>query len=114
MAGEGVPGAGGDDGDGLMATALETLDALLEKYGHAAYGTETAAIRERAKTSEAQQPHEFQAAEWTHPNGHPRCVVCGCEERTGGMCEGAVVKGGPGSGNFGHEGRPGEVGGSGG
>lgn len=30
--------------------------------------------------------HKFKAAEWTHPNGHPRCLRCGDEERIGGMC----------------------------
>jgi len=33
-------------------------------------------------------PHKFKPAKWTHPNGHPRCILCGDEERTDGMCEG--------------------------
>jgi 2'-5' RNA ligase len=31
-------------------------------------------------------PHKFKAAQWTHPNGHPRCKHCGQEERIGGTC----------------------------
>ena len=68
---------------GKMAKALSPSDRT-------AYDKETAAIHTSAKTPEAQQPHKFQAAEWTHPNGHPRCVVCGQEERTGGICEGIL------------------------
>jgi len=52
---------------------------------------ESAQIKENQKTPEAQRPHKFQAAKWTHPNGHPRCILCGDEERTGGMCSGAVA-----------------------
>ena len=68
------------------------LAKALSPARQASYDKETASIRERAKTPEAQQPHTFQAAEWTHPNGHPRCKVCGDKERTGGMCDGVVVK----------------------
>lgn len=49
---------------------------------------ETALIAENKKKPEAQKPHKFKAAKWTHPNGHPRCIICGDEERTGGVCEG--------------------------
>lgn len=54
---------------------------------------ETARIRERRQTPEARAPHAFRAAEWTHPNGHPRCALCGDEERTGGRCAGAATDG---------------------
>jgi len=118
---------------------------------------ETARIRESRKKADASRPHKFQPARFTHPNGHPRCLVCGDEESVGGICnktlppaeaerqfdhwyetgewlkkiaaagdEGRAAlieearrlgieldKGGEGSGNFGHGGRPGEVGGSG-
>lgn len=47
---------------------------------------ETAEIRERRKTPEARRPHKFETAEWTHPNGHPRCVICGDEEPMGDTC----------------------------
>lgn len=27
------------------------------------------------------KPHPFKAAHWTHPNGHPRCLLCGASQR---------------------------------
>ena len=42
------------------------------------YDEETALIRENAK--KAKYPHKFEAAKWTWPNGHPRCIHCGDEE----------------------------------
>ena len=61
---------------------------------------ETDLIKVSAKTQEAQLPHSFSAAQWTHPNGHPRCRVCGCEERVDGTCPGLKaepVRFGPGA-----------------
>jgi hypothetical protein len=55
----------------------------------AAYITETARIRANRGTAIARAPHPFQPARWTHPNGHPRCRLCGASERTGGQCAGA-------------------------
>lgn len=52
------------------------------------YDKETAQIQENRKKPAAQRRHKFKGARWTHPNGHPRCLICGDEERTGGMCEG--------------------------
>ena len=49
---------------------------------------ETEKIKENREKPENQKPHPFKAAEWTHPNGHPRCIRCGCEEPVGGQCEG--------------------------
>lgn len=49
---------------------------------------ETERIKENQKKPENQRPHRFRPAEWTHPNGHPRCLRCGDEERVGGMCAG--------------------------
>lgn len=43
-------------------------------------------IAENKKKPKAGEPHEFRRAEWTHPNGHPRCLDCGGEERIGGWC----------------------------
>jgi len=56
---------------------------------------ETALIRENTK--KAKYPHKFEAAKFTHPNGHPRCIQCGDEERTDTKdkqlpCEKQVVK----------------------
>ncbi len=42
------------------------------------YDEESALIRENAK--KAKYPHKFEAAKWTWPNGHPRCIHCGEEE----------------------------------
>ncbi len=61
---------------------------------------ETEQIKVRAQTAEAQNPHKFQAAHWTHPNGHPRCRICGCEESLDGKCPGLKaepVRFGPGA-----------------
>jgi 8-oxo-dGTP pyrophosphatase MutT (NUDIX family) len=54
--------------------------------------SESERIRENKKKPENMRPHKFVAAEWTHPNGHPRCIKCGDEERTGGMCEPQLSK----------------------
>jgi hypothetical protein len=60
----------------------------LSKKHNPKYEAESERIRENKGKSEAKRPHKFKAAEWTHPNGHPRCLVCGDEERTGGECKG--------------------------
>jgi hypothetical protein len=53
---------------------------------------ESEAIRVNRTTAAAQKPHKFRAAKWTHPNGHPRCLLCGDEERTGNICAGAKAE----------------------
>ena len=45
---------------------------------------ETERIRENRK--KAEWPHKFKPAKYTHPNGHPRCLICGDEEEAGGIC----------------------------
>ena len=50
------------------------------------YDKETAVINENKKKPQAKKIHEFKSAKWTHPNGHPRCLVCGDEEPIGGVC----------------------------
>jgi hypothetical protein len=50
---------------------------------------ETEKIKERRKTPEARKAHDFEAAKWTHPNGHPRCALCGDEEPISERCPGA-------------------------
>jgi hypothetical protein len=52
------------------------------------YEEETERLREKKKSPEAMKPHKFKAAQWTFPNGHPRCAICMDEERIGGVCEG--------------------------
>ena len=47
---------------------------------------ETARINENKKKLEANEPHEFKPAKYTHPNGHPRCLICGDEESIGKVC----------------------------
>lgn len=49
---------------------------------------ESEQIKLNKEKPEAKQSHKFKAAEWTHPNGHPRCIICGDEERTDGTCSG--------------------------
>ncbi len=53
---------------------------------------ETEKIRENKKKPENMVAHDFKAARWTHPNGHPRCIRCGDEERIGGVCHPSVEK----------------------
>ena len=61
---------------------------LVEKREHpAGYVAESEKIRHNRETV-GKGPHKFKAAEWTHPNGHPRCILCGDEERTDGQCDG--------------------------
>ena len=48
------------------------------------YEQESEIIKENQETGKGQNPHEFVAAKWTFPNGHPRCRLCGEEERIGG------------------------------
>jgi hypothetical protein len=61
----------------------------MEKDDESDFDAETERIHERRETPEARAPHDFKAAKWTHPNGHPRCRLCGDEERTDGKCPGA-------------------------
>lgn len=53
---------------------------------------ETELIRENKKKPENQVRHKFKPAEWTHPNGHPRCIRCGEEQSTDGYCNPQVNK----------------------
>jgi ribosomal protein S18 acetylase RimI-like enzyme len=63
------------------------------KAGHrVSYEQETEQIKARKDTSEAKARHEFKSAVWTHPNGHPRCRLCGQEERIGGICNGEPTR----------------------
>lgn len=51
------------------------------------YEQETKQINENKKSGKASIRHEFKAAKWTFPNGHPRCLDCGQEESVSGFCE---------------------------
>lgn len=68
----------------------EPLDDDLVKS--VTYEEESKKINESKKTPEAQKKHKFKAAKWTYPNGHPRCKICGSEEKEGGYCEGRLEK----------------------
>jgi HK97 family phage portal protein len=39
-------------------------------------------------------PHRFEPARFTHPNGHPRCLLCGREPTLTGQCVGSDYDGG--------------------
>ena len=78
--------------DEFKKKALATKDKpamikALSDADQADYDQETLEIRERSK-KEGRHPHTFAAARWTHPNGHPRCALCGDEERGDGLCPG--------------------------
>ena len=48
---------------------------------------ETARINLNKQKPNAKKSHRFKPAKWTHPNGHPRCLICGSEEPVGGRCK---------------------------
>lgn len=78
-------------GDGTHKLKFNSQKKLAASEGlikNEAADKETNQIKERKNTPEALHPHKFSPAKWTHPNGHPRCKICGDEERTGGMCQG--------------------------
>lgn len=70
----------------------EYLKKSLELMNKSSYEEETKRIKESQKTPKAQKPHKFKAAEWTHPNGHPRCAICGDEESVSGVCRGESLE----------------------
>lgn len=92
-----------------LAARLERAGSMLAALAAGdhppAYLAESDRIRVARGTPAARAPHPFKAAEWTHPNGHPRCALCGCEERTGG-CAGAdhdgLTTSSPGSAGVAH------------
>lgn len=68
--------------NGMLVHKSAAPEIQLEKKLTAAqrtdYEKESVEIRENAKKTK--YPHKFEAAKWTHPNGHPRCIHCGDEE----------------------------------
>jgi 8-oxo-dGTP pyrophosphatase MutT (NUDIX family) len=67
---------------------VDWMNSTLAKKEHnRGYEEETEKIRENKKLPAAHVSHEFKAARWTFPNGHPRCIVCGQEEPVSGTCE---------------------------
>jgi hypothetical protein len=49
------------------------------------YLRETEQIKQN-KLKYGETVHKFKAAKWTHPNGHPRCVLCGQEQSMAPEC----------------------------
>jgi hypothetical protein len=49
------------------------------------YEAESEKIKNNKKVW-GEKTHRFLAADWAHPNGHPRCVRCGDEEPEDGLC----------------------------
>lgn len=65
---------------------LVTAGLLSKKRQHPpAYVRETEEINARKKQYE-NKVHKFEAAKWTHPNGHPRCKWCGNEQPISPEC----------------------------
>lgn len=71
---------------GALRKTEKELSAAQQKECDA----ETASIAASKKTAAAQQRHKFKPAKYTHKNGHPRCLICGDEEATGGWCNAAA------------------------
>lgn len=81
LAGEHVAYSEARLGHGVPSTDVEAA-----RKSNPAADAETERIKESAKSATAQGVHKFQAAQWTHPNGHPRCKVCGQEESISPEC----------------------------
>ncbi|GAI85190.1 unnamed protein product, partial [marine sediment metagenome] len=64
----------------------EGMEKKLSDKQREEYDKETAVINENKERPRAKEVHEFKAAKYTHPNGHPRCLICGDEEPIGGVC----------------------------
>ena len=64
----------------------EGMEKKLSDKQREEYDKETAVINENKKKPQAKEVHGFKAAKYTHPNGHPRCLICGDEEPIGGVC----------------------------
>lgn len=72
-----------------MKKSGKPIDISIEKLSLAQQkecDEETEKIKENKKLPLANKPHEFKAAKYTHPNGHPRCLICGDEEPIGKVC----------------------------
>lgn len=49
---------------------------------------ESERIRENRKGERARKEHRWRPAKFTHPNGHPRCALCGHSQYIGEPCKG--------------------------
>ncbi len=86
-----VPVGGGERVWMMSKLADDDHEKKIEKKLTAANQKELEAENERIKENsekpEAKEPHRFRMAQFTHANGHPRCIVCGDEEPVGGVCK---------------------------
>lgn len=76
-----------DDQMWEMGTPASDVTAKLKGKRKDRFDAETGRINEAKELPENRKDHEFERAEWTHPNGHPRCKRCGCEEPISGTCQ---------------------------
>lgn len=76
----------------LPEKAAVAIDLLLKEAADGTADAESATIDANRARPASRRPHDFEAAEWTHPNGHPRCIRCGDEESTGGRCVGSAAR----------------------
>lgn len=74
-----------------VADPLGEVTKALSATDQAAFDAETARIK-TSREGPGSKPHKFKAAQWTHPNGHPRCRVCGQEQRLPDGFKGDLTK----------------------
>jgi len=67
-------------------------DDIKKKKDNPEADAETEKIKLNKVKPENMARHKFKPAKWTHPNGHPRCLLCGNEERIGGYCDARTEK----------------------
>lgn len=67
-------------------------DARFITHDELRAAAESADIKKNRQTPEAQQPHDFHPAQYTHKNGHPRCLLCGDDEPASGRCPGVRMQ----------------------
>ncbi len=77
----------GDDGRCNRCGEAWPEKAAADRNDDPEYLAESAAIKVNRMKPASQKPHKFEEAEWTHPNGHPRCLKCGDEPRGDGTGE---------------------------
>jgi hypothetical protein len=73
-------------GGKIIFARVLSEDLSKSKKKNADFERESELIRQNKKTAAAKTKHKFKKAKWTHPNGHPRCKLCGSEESMDGMC----------------------------
>jgi hypothetical protein len=74
------------------AAAGKRAEKKMTMRQKAEFEKESERIGENRRTVVAGKPHKFRAAKFTHPNGHPRCLLCGDEQREGNVCAGVKAE----------------------